>query len=226
MYRQFSSGRIILLQWHTGSAAGTGSGGNAAAIYHDDTTHSNWLDTHCYNVGHSGQPEEAPQVLSPRKMTDQAQASLFGSPDLWTCHLGALHNHLGTRSAPPITPANLVTIISAPLLVSCPSSSQRTVASLYRPASISGHVTATTSYRPHADEGAAGGSMSSAWWVTAPRAATAWRVRRTPVLFSQSSMRAGRPTRTRASRTRPSSGGQEGVTDKGQKLATRALPVE
>jgi hypothetical protein len=41
------------------------------AIYHHDTAHSDQLDTHCYRVGHSGQPEEAPQVLSPEKMTNQ-----------------------------------------------------------------------------------------------------------------------------------------------------------
>jgi hypothetical protein len=50
---------------------GTCSGDNAPAIYHHDTAHSNQLDTHCYNMGHSGRSEEAPQVLSPGKMTDQ-----------------------------------------------------------------------------------------------------------------------------------------------------------
>jgi hypothetical protein len=50
------------------------------------------------------------------------------------------------------------------------------------------------------------GSASMASWVTAPRAATSCRVRRTPGPFSQSSMRSGRSTRTRASRSRSSSG--------------------
>lgn len=51
-----------------------------------------------------------------------------------------------------------------------------------------------------------GGSVSSASCVMARWAAVAWRVRRTPTFFSQSSMRSGRSMRTRASRNRSSSG--------------------
>ncbi len=51
-----------------------------------------------------------------------------------------------------------------------------------------------------------GRDVDAASCVMTRRAATAWRVRRTPASFSQSSMRSGRSTRTRASRSRPSSG--------------------